>query len=167
MKRVKKVNQRRVCTKKLENWLLWTLRRMINLMWTPRRNLSIEMDSVWPTKDPHFINNKNPMVTCWQGFLTTYFAYPKKPQTDCLASHTMPCLFIASELTIAGEHWFLLSSIVLRSVLSNLNDTNYILIFIYTYQSELNDLAQSEPFYLEITFTWNGPEWEFGWENSL
>lgn len=136
-------------------------------MWTPRRNLSIEMDSVWPTRGPHFINNKSPVVTCWQGFLTTYFAYPKKPQTDCLASHTMPCLFIPSELTTVEKHWFLLSTSGLRPVPSNQNDTNYILIFIYTYQSELNDLAQSEPCNLETSFTWIDQNENCGWENSL
>lgn len=81
---------------KTESFLLkwvWTQRRKIYLIWTPRRNLSAEIDSPWSTKSLNLINMSLRAI-CWQGFLS-YSVHREEPQTELSASWL--CLFMLSQ----------------------------------------------------------------------
>ena len=119
---------------------MWTPGRKIHLMWTLRRNLSPDVDSLWSNEGPHFKSNKSHLVISWQGLLMLSVSR-EEPQTKVSASCTMPRLFMASESTPAGKPWFHLSTNELRPAPANQNCINCIFICIYTEQSELRGWA--------------------------
>lgn len=53
--------------------VLWTSQRQVYLVWTSRLNLSAEMNSLWSTEGPDFMNNKIQVGICWKGLLTTLY----------------------------------------------------------------------------------------------
>ena len=138
-------------------FLLWTPKRTIHLMWTLRRNLSDEMDSPCSIEGPNIIRNKILVALCWQGLLM-YLIYQEEPQTELLASRTMPPCYSASpsESTTAEKPWF--------PLFNQWTETCPV-------QSEWHDLGASftrtGPNWEPGQKLWTGPNWEPGQKLSL
>lgn len=43
------------------------------MTWTPRQNLSCEINSPWSTEGPDFMNNESQVAICWQRLLTDLY----------------------------------------------------------------------------------------------
>lgn len=82
-----------------------------------KKNLSTEMDVLWSTKGPDFINSKSLVALCREGSLRL-----------SSASSTMPHSFMLSESILAGEFWFCLSIKELKSAPFKENCRNCILV---------------------------------------
>lgn len=99
-------------------------------MWTLSRNLSAEKDS------PNFMH-KSLRAICGKGPLPVLL-YQEGAQTELCFLH---CVLLFDAVWVNHYRFCLLTN-GLRQGLSNQNYTNYILVCIYTDQSELHDLDQ-------------------------
>ena len=133
--------------------MLWykvcTPRKMIDLMWTPRSNVSVEMESPWSNEGPHVLTVA-PQVLCIQGWTSDW----------ALSFSHYACLLPPSESTTVVKPWHHLAPSGLRPTLSNPSCANYILICNYADQSDLYNLDLSKLYNLETWLPSNGLKWE-------